>query len=301
MHSEKYPLLQLAFDNTAISNFKDCPKKYQYSMLEGWRPRAVASPLIFGSAYHDVVETFDLLVAKGSPREAALISAIRRAYELSVDGFGDDTKRTRLTLIRSIVFYEAQFRVDPMSTYIFPNGKVGLEMSFRFELPFAAKSGEKFLYCGHIDKLATYGGALYALERKTTTIALGDSFYERYMYSAQIGGYVYAGKVVFDTPVSGAVIEGCQLAVNFTRFGRTVVHRVNSHLEEWLQDLNYWIRQIEYSAMHSYFPHNTEACMKYGGCPYRKVCHKSPEVRSMILESDFRKEFWNPLDNRGDL
>lgn len=299
MHSETNPLLQLAFDNTSLSAFKDCPKKYEYGILKGYRGRNTSPALLFGNSYHATVEHFDASIAKGVERELALYLAIKEAFRLSVGGFGDDTKRTRLSLIRSLVYYADQFKNDPIKTHIFQNGKVGLEMSFRFQLPFSAYSGEPFLYAGHIDKLADYSRSLYALERKTTTTTLGDAFFERYTYSSQIGGYVYAGKVVFDTPVSGAIIEGLQVAVNFSRFGRTIVHRVNDHLEEWLKDLEYWIRQVEYSAKWNYWPHNTEACMKYGGCPFRSVCFKSPSVRQLILDTEFRIEKWNPMDNRG--
>jgi hypothetical protein len=301
MFSESSPKLQTAFDNTSISIFKDCPRKYHYSMIEGYRSKRPSAPLLFGSAYHDAVETFDLGIANGLPRDEALRIAVRRAFELSDQSFGDDTRRTRLTLLRSIVWYAEQFATDSLKTYVFPNGKVGLEMSFRFELPFAPHGeNSPYVYCGHMDKLATYNGSLWTVERKTTTTTLSEQFFGRYFFSSQIGGYVYAGKVVYDTPVVGAIIEATQLAVNFTRFSRAVVHRVNDHLEEWMQDLNYWIRQIEYSAKHSYWPHNTESCSKYSGCQFRGVCSKSPHVRALILETEFVKDRWNPLKSRGD-
>jgi hypothetical protein len=300
MFSEQNPKLQVSFDNTSISVYKDCPRKYYYSIIEGWRPNFKAPPLAFGGVYHDCLEVFDKALILGENRESALRNTIRYALKESVSGFGDDSKRTRITLIRSIIWYAEQYKVDPLKTYIFPNGRVGLEMSFSFELPFKSNSGETFEYCGHMDKLAIYNGQLYTVERKHTVQTLSPSFFERYFFSAQIGGYVYAGKVVFDQPVVGAIIEATQVAVNFSRFGRSVVYRVNDHLEEWMKDTHYWIKQIEFSAEHNYWPHNSESCSKYAGCQFRQVCAKPQFARELTLESSFRRDRWDPTKIRGE-
>lgn len=293
--------LQQAFDNTSISIFKDCPRKYRYSILEGWRATGTAPPLVFGTAYHDCLELFDGLVIKGLSRDDALLQAFTHALELSEEGFGDDNRRTRLTLLRSLVWYADNYVNDPLKTHVFENGRVGLEMSFSFELPFSAEGHrEPYVYSGHMDKLAMYNGSLYTVERKHTALTLNQSFFERYFFSSQVGGYVYAGKVVFDTPVAGAIIEATQVAVNFSRFGRSVVHRVNDHLEEWMYDLHYWIKQVEECATAAYWPTNTESCSKYSGCQFRKVCSKPESIRQLILETEFKQDPWNPLKVRGD-
>ena len=145
-----------------------------------------------------------------------------------------------------------------------------------------------------------YNGGLYNVERKHTTSMLSDNFFQRYFFSSQIGGYVYAGKVVFETPVVGAIVDATQVAVNFSRFGRAVVQRINSHLEEWLYDVRYWIQRVEECAENNYWPTNTESCSKYLGCQFRKVCSKGPDVRPLILQTEFVQNRWNPLAVRGE-
>jgi hypothetical protein len=300
MFSENNPRLQVSFDNTSISIYKDCPRKYLYSIIHGYRPKFKAPPLVFGSVYHDCLEHFEKLIALGEDREVSLRKTIRYAIEKSLEGFGDDPRRTKITLLRSIVWYSEQFKVDPLKTYVFSNGRIGLEMSFSFELPFKSNSNEIFNYCGHMDKLALYNDQLYTVERKHTVQTLSSSFFERYFFSAQVGGYVFAGKVVFDQPVAGAIIEATQVAVNFSRFGRSVVYRVNDHLEEWLQDLHYWIKQIEFSAEKDFWPHNSESCSKYAGCQFRQVCSKPKFARELVLQSSFDVNRWDPTQNRGE-
>ena len=224
----------------------------------------------------------------------------RSGLQISIHGFGDDNRRTRITLLRSLIWYSEQFKTDPLRVYTFSNGRVGLEMSFSFELPFKSETGETLEYGGHMDKLAIYNDQLYTVERKHTVQTLGSSFFERYFFSAQVGGYVYAGKVVFDQPVVGAIIEATQVAVNFSRFGRSVVYRVNDHLEEWMKDLHYWVKQIEYSALNNFWPHNSESCSKYAGCQFRQVCSKPQYARNVVLESSFQIDRWDPTLVRGD-
>lgn len=296
--STKIPEFQLSFDNTSISIFKDCPRKYYYTIVQGYRTKIKASPLTFGSAYHAALEEYELHLSSGV--EFALRKAIRVAFAHSKEPFGVENTRTRTTLIRSIIWYSEQFKSDPLKTVIFPNGRLGLEMSFSFELPFQSQNGELLEYCGHIDKLADYQGQLFAVERKHTVQTLSPQFFSRYQFSAQIAGYVFAGKVVFDRPVSGAIIEATQVGVNFSRFGRNVVYRVNDHLEEWMQDTHYWINQIESAHMQNYFPHNSESCSKYAGCQFREVCIKPKFARDAVLNSAFIKDKWDPTQIRGD-
>jgi hypothetical protein len=46
---------------------------------------------------------------------------------------------------------------------------------------------------------------------------------------------------------------------------------------------------------------NDTACDHYGGCVFREICSKDPRVQQMYLESNFKKEPWDPLKVRGDI
>ena len=299
VHSGK-PSLQIALDNTSLSVYKECPRKYYYKIVCGYRAPGIRPPLAWGGAYHSVVELYDLLIVKGEDEQTALRAAIRLAFSLAEKGFGDDTARTLTTLVRTIVWYAANYRArDPLKTHIFGNGKVGLELSFRFYLPQTISgTNDKYVYCGHIDKISDYAGGTYAVERKHSKGALNDEFYARYAFSAQIGGYATAGKICFDTELSGVIIDGAQVLVNSSRFGRRVVHRVNSHLEEWLDDTLLWVKLLEGSAVANYWQHNTESCNKFSGCEFREVCSKPPGIREAILRQVYVVERWNPIEDR---
>lgn len=110
--------------------------------------------------------------------------------------------------------------------------------------------------------------------------------------------YSIAAKVVFNTPVKGVIIDAAQIAVGFTEFGRGMTYRTDEQSEEWLRDVKIWIDLAKGYAEAGYWPQNDTACDKYGGCTFRKVCSKSPQVRDIFLNSDFVKRPWNPLSVR---
>jgi hypothetical protein len=104
-----------------------------------------------------------------------------------------------------------------------------------------------------------------------------------------------AAKVIYQTPVKGVIIDAVQIAVGFSRFSRGFTYRTDAQINEWLYDTRRWFALAESYAIENYWPMNDKSCHKYGGCPFRKVCSKSPEVRDKFLASDFTIQPWNPL------
>lgn len=300
MFSEQIPNLQIAYDNSSLSVAKDCLRKYQYQVIEGRRPKGKAAPLLFGSAFHKCLEKFDFLKAVGVFEHDIIVrECVRLAFMLSEESFGEDNLRTRLGLIRAVVQYADHYRKDEFRTHVLSTGRVAVELSFRFELPISALStNEPYIYCGHIDKLAWQNDNLYVFEHKHTTSYLSENYWNRYIFSGQINGYKYAGKVIFKENVVGALINTVQIGQNFVNFGRRIAPANPAHLDEWMEGTVYYIKQLEKAVKDNYFPMNTESCNKYKGCPFIKVCFKSPYLRQKILEEDFVVDRWNPLENR---
>jgi hypothetical protein len=84
---------------------------------------------------------------------------------------------------------------------------------------------------------------------------------------------------VINSPVKGVIIDAAQIAIEFSRFTRSFTFRTQEQIEEWLLDLRYWLGKAEEYAIANYWPLNDTACDKYGGCKFRKVCSRSPQVR----------------------
>jgi hypothetical protein len=110
--------------------------------------------------------------------------------------------------------------------------------------------------------------------------------------------YSLAARAIYKVPIKGVIIDTCQIQVTFSRYIRGFTYRSDTQLDEWLQDTRHWFALAVKYAEQNYWPQNDKSCNLYGGCVFRKVCSKSPEIRQVFLESDFHIEPWNPLERR---
>jgi hypothetical protein len=113
--------------------------------------------------------------------------------------------------------------------------------------------------------------------------------------------YDFAGKVIYQFPVKGIIIDAAQVLVTFTRFKRGFVPRTESQQDEWYALQGYYYQMASRYAMEGHWPMNLKACGFYGGCPFRPICGKPPEVRDMWLKAKYVKRVWDPLQVRGDI
>ena len=162
---------QWAWDSTSLSSFVTCPRKYYYSMLQGWTAQQKSVHLIFGGHYASALEHFHKHRAAGVDYDTALRLVVREALEATWDYEKDapqdwmHTSKTRDTLIRSIVWYLEHYRDDPMQTVILSDGRAAVEYSFSIDLD------ETYTYCGHIDRLVNYGGDIYVQDQKAQPLS----------------------------------------------------------------------------------------------------------------------------------
>lgn len=108
--------LPVIHTNSSLSQFKSCPKKYEYKYVRGFRSTLPADNLTFGTAIHALLDEFytheppksDLRWpedAEWEPKGNAMIRAYREYY-------GDDI------LDWDIVAAEHEFRVDELSYHL---------------------------------------------------------------------------------------------------------------------------------------------------------------------------------------
>lgn len=81
MWSTANPKLQIAWDATSLNALMSCPRRYQYSIIEGWTGSTV--DLDFGILVHRGTETYWKRRLAGDDKEAATLEAIRVVMEES--------------------------------------------------------------------------------------------------------------------------------------------------------------------------------------------------------------------------
>lgn len=307
--STKLPGLQFAWDATSLSAFKECPRKYYYSIVLGYEPKQRSYHLTFGIFYHEALETYDHARSSGlshdQSTQAAIWSTLKKTWDTQLQrpwNSGDPYKN-RFTLIRTIIWYLDHFADDPISTIQLANGKPAVELSFRYEFPYRMGTGESVIACGHLDRLGEIGGGVWVVDRKTTKHELNERYFQQFSPDTQMTWYTLAGKIVYDVPVQGVILDGAQVLVNSSRFQRQPISRTRSQLDEFIGDVKLLLGQAEGYAEDNYWPQNTASCFNFGGCKFRSICSRSPEVRQQFLDdpTQFQKRIWDPLVVRGDV
>lgn len=303
--SKEIPGLQTAWDSTSLGALKSCPRKYELMMVQQWRPKKMAGALHFGILFHTAMELYEEARANMGEEWAlkyCLRNVMDAAGEHTDDGFKpwttDDNKRNPYTLARAIVWYFDNYADDPAETIMLDNGLPAVELSFKIPLAMEAPTGEQYIICGHIDRMARYAGNAWVVDYKTTTSTLGESYYRQFAPHNQFCLYTVAANTVYQSVVSGVMVDAIQLAVGFARFGRHMVMFTKGQLDEWFANTLRYIKLAEDYALEERWPMNEESCHHWGGCRFREVCSKDPTSRQNFLEADFHREPWDPMQNR---
>jgi hypothetical protein len=225
-------------------------------------------------------------------------TAFRNYENKFVPWLSDNKNKNRWTLLRTIVWYLDHYADSAEDTVILEDGSPAVEVWFRFPLPIQTPGGTSYMLTGHIDKLVRYNDGLWFRDLKTTKNTIRNEFFEQYSPDNQMSQYHLGGQVTLSEPLMGGIIDAAQVAIDFTRFQRGFVDRTKAQMEEWLKDIQYWIKQAEHYADEDWWPMNDTACHHYGGCAFRGICNKDPSIRGQFLKTHFKKRTWNPLEKR---
>lgn len=308
--SPTIPHFQTTWDSTSLGWLKDCPRMYQYMMLEQWSPKSKGIHLAFGGWYARGVELYARWRAEGMDHDPAVEALVAWALEATGDRDEDgtwhpwesgDPIKNRYTLIRSLVWNVEDRLTSPWKTHILANGKPAVELTFNFEVFEVA--GHTISLSGHMDEIlynTQVPNTKWVKDDKTTKGPLDARYFQQYSPHNQMSLYSVAGRVILSSPVAGVLIRAAQIGAGFTRFNTQQVPRPTAVLDEWLADTKRWVELAHQYAVAGHWPMNDKSCDKFGGCPFRKVCGVSPSHRKSWLEADFERREWNPLSVRGE-
>lgn len=303
--------IQFAWDATSLELAQTCLKKYEYSMIKGIKPKNKSVHLIFGGHYAKALERFYKLRAEGYSIDkaqadvvhSALIDSWKHQYDADgnrIPGTGvpetfEDAKKTRVALIRTIIWYIEEFGDETDAqhkTYIKADGTPAVELSFAFEI------SDNIVLTGHLDRVVQEGNRVMVMDQKTTGGTVGPYYFDQFKMSNQMSQYAFAGTSILSTPISGVIIDAAQIAVGWTRFERGFTPRSKGQIREWLEDTLYTIDNARHATGHGHFPRNRTACGNYGGCPFRPICSAPPNIRENIIKTDYTDHNWDPLEAR---
>jgi hypothetical protein len=279
--------LQWLWSAHSIGLAETCLYKYYLTKVEGWAPARKSVHLIFGGHYADAIEAYHKLVAAGEQHDNAVRTVVQLALEATWDREAgapwqsDHNKKNRETLIRSIVWYLEEWKDDPASTIILADGTPAAELSFKLDLD------NGMVLRGKFDRLCEFSGEPFVMDQKTTGGGLGQFYFDQWSPDIQMSAYTFAGEAIWNIPVKGVILDVAEIAVGFTRFARGFVHRSKGSLQEWFDQSMMTIERARNATRERVFPMNRTACNNFGGCQFRGICSRSPEVRPNFLRGDF--------------
>lgn len=297
---------QYIWDSTSLKLATTCLRKYQYKLIDGWTGLQPSPHLIFGQHYATALEHYHKHIALGVAEDEALYLIVKEvmfntwSHDYDPEGFpipetgapwlSTDQYKTRENLVRTIVWYLDEFGADDaMQTYILSDGKPAVEHSYKLPID------NGIVLSGHIDRLVEYSGDLYVTDNKTTKSAISPYYFRQFDLDIQMSGYTFAGKMIYNLPVKGVIIDAAQIAIGFSRFGRAPTMRSEDQLNEWLDETMGTIETARKAFTEQRFPRNLTSCSDYGGCEFREICSVPRDHRAAFLKGNFNKGIpWNP-------
>lgn len=303
------------YDNTRISEYKTCPRKYFIRHKLGWRPQGTAIALIFGLSWHDAQDVVWTYKDKFKPNELADIGALafNKTWEkngmpvdISVERESQYSPRTPMIAREMLHAY-----CDARKNILMRSDLVAVEQPFAVPIP----DMPGHWYIGRLDKVVDYEAQRLVIEHKTTTAyatqgMFRQDYLDSWFMSAQVKGYQFGAGLYYGT-VNAVWVDAALVHKKIhDAFKLVPVSHNFVLLQEWLQNTVRWITEIsnEEERYHAageltpgMFKKNDESCFgKYGPCSYIDICRTTPDPSKLKeVPGGFVHEVWEPFSVLG--
>jgi hypothetical protein len=298
------PPFPSVIDSTLRSAFTACPRKFFLEYVEHWKPRDQSVHLHAGGAYAHGLEHARLAFYRDgrSPEDAVAIG-----LEALMQFYGDfacpsDSAKSLPRMLGALEYYFNQYPLESDAAtpvHITPT-TIGVEFSFAEPLHETRhpESGDPLLYCGRMDMVVDFAGARYGLDDKTTS-SLGASWSKQWELRAQFTGYCW-GAAQAGIPLAGFLVRGVSILKTRYDTQQALTYRPAWMIERWYEQLLRDTARMKECWETEHWDYALdEACMAYGGCPFRGVClSREPDV---WLRAGFQRRRWNPVTRAEEL
>src|SRR3990167_3248479 len=192
------------YDNSMLSFYKDCPRKYYLRHKKDWRSEATAIPLVFGLSWHagqDIIWQYARkLSGQDELARAAMAKFLETWEEEGLPAELDLEQIERYSPRTPSIAHEMY------ENYINERWKILMEAKvLAVEQPFAVPmpGKEDTWYVGRLDKVIEYNGQTLVIEHKTTTAYKKDggfqsNYVDSWFSDSQVKGYQFGGGLYFD-------------------------------------------------------------------------------------------------------
>jgi len=303
-------------NSSSVQVTQECLRKARYSLRDGWRTTNESPALIAGTSIHRGAEVFYLgdIGERNLPKYAdceglayghagpdglvgrALKAMVETAQPLAALPEGD--KRSIPNLVYTLWNYFKTYIDDPYRIYVDDKG------------PFVER---KFTHRFHEDDsliIDIFGTIDFAFQhisdrnvivgdhKTTSSLGWGDSsYYDRDKPNHQYTMYALGARREFGIETDDFMVNVFEIKAkpktargSGPSFPRQLTKRTEEDFEELREVIMKVVRDYLEAMDSDVWPMGgVDACNKYGGCPFKKVCASPKSMRETILTNQFTR------------
>lgn len=298
----------LIIDNTKLSSFRSCPRKYYFRHILGLKEDKVAPPLNFNAAIHAGYAGW----LTGLPADTAIGNALR---SMQAQEFDPEQWRTPDKVVELLT---ALFQEEPPPLVKDKEGKPLVEVSFAFPLltldDFNLRKTldecgySDLIYCGIVDMFSTIGDKIIIVDHKGCGRLTGKGkekslpsyFWEGFKPHCATTGYLWGASHFFSDRIHTVMINGLGCDKYGVSFGRQTFTYTPEEVDEWRQSTIATVKAMLHLELDNKLSvqYNSDACYNYGRrCEFSAMC-SVPASQRKGLESLYKVEIWDPMNAR---
>ena len=304
------------FDNTKLSTYKSCPRKYLIRHILHWttdsgeqKPPA----LVFGGAWHEGMDA--IWGAQGHPtnvkvalaNEAFLTHWEENSYPRQPSMEQQEELGARTPGIAHEMYHNY---VNVRAKMLEECEVLGIEQPVAMPFPDLTDTW----YIGKLDKVFRWNGVHVGEHKTTTAYAVKGNFQPDWVdswgSSSQVKGYQMVGTLYYpdlqDVWVDGALVHRkVHDAFKFVPVSHSL-----PLLQEWITDTKRWIIALQSELIEfeqegnldrGTFRRNEDNCFeKFGRCPFLNICSTCADPTKLkSVPAGYKVEKWEPFDELG--
>ena len=292
-------------DSSKMQCYMDCPRKFLYKYVLGWTIDKPNIHLVFGEAWHRMMEHMLLTKLDKGYDEKEIVKAVKKFMAYYRDHFGseyDDTfapKNPEGAMLAIVDYVEAYKRDTFTVLHTEVHGYIPISDSRQLAV--------------RLDSIVQSEAGVSSVEHKTSKYQT-KIWGEQWQLSVQIGAYNHALYCNFDEEeVQGVTVSGTFFKKSGSTFERVQVKRSPRSMVAWFDMVNDWYDSIikdmslllagnDSDSTLVAFRMNPQSCNNFMRmCMYHDFCNawSNPLQRCSKCPPGFIVERWNPADVSG--
>ena len=304
------PELSLIIDAHMIGLFRDCEEKYNKRINQLLVPKKINGATGSGITFHEAVATYRRMRQGGAGTSDAYnggLFKLREAYRKEMPPeFTDpinpcpDERRSLANLERIFEGF-IPFEEGQKYTYHYIEQSMGIS----FGTIETDKAIYSIIYGGIIDAVVEQQGCIFVDDVKTTTINISQAYKDSFRLSQAMKGYIFGMRELLPKVIYGGMISLAWFQKEAKTKGKPLneyFHSVpltfnDEQISEWYANTSLTIRKIITADENAIWQMSQgSACSTYNGCTFKEICWTTPSVRERIIDTDFTRRTWTPLE-----